>query len=327
MLYIDDLDRCTPERVVAVLEAVHLLLAFPLFVVVVAVDPRWLRRSLEKVYPDLLGRSEVAAGEGETTLRSTPQDYLEKIFQIPLYLRPIGEDGYRGLIGALAGSDVLPPEDMGAEAAERQGGAAKLPFAEGVGEGELFVGEEEPLDPEQLRFRPWELEDMQRLAGLFRTPRAVKRFVNTYRLVRALVKQTELEEFEGTAAEPGTYRWAMLLLAVMAGYPNVALRFVQHLGEAEPSSDFRAFTARAFAPPAAVASPAAPPAERSKARGSRPKRAPPPVAAAVDPFAAEWAALGRALETVDAPQTVSELLPWLQRVVRFSFVPGALQAR
>ena len=38
ILYIDDLDRCDPERVIDVLQAVHLLLAFPLFVVVVAVD-------------------------------------------------------------------------------------------------------------------------------------------------------------------------------------------------------------------------------------------------------------------------------------------------
>ena len=40
VLYIDDLDRCPPERVVEVLQAVHLLLAFELFVVVVAVDAR-----------------------------------------------------------------------------------------------------------------------------------------------------------------------------------------------------------------------------------------------------------------------------------------------
>ncbi|MDQ3109533.1 MAG: P-loop NTPase fold protein, partial [Bacteroidota bacterium] len=38
VLYIDDLDRCKTDRVVAVLEAVHLLLAIDLFVVVVGVD-------------------------------------------------------------------------------------------------------------------------------------------------------------------------------------------------------------------------------------------------------------------------------------------------
>jgi len=53
ILYIDDLDRCEPDRVVEVLEAVHLLLAFRLFVVVVAVDPRWVLESLSIRYPHL----------------------------------------------------------------------------------------------------------------------------------------------------------------------------------------------------------------------------------------------------------------------------------
>ena len=39
VLCVDDLDRCPPEKVVDVLQAMHLLLYFPLFVVV-AVDSR-----------------------------------------------------------------------------------------------------------------------------------------------------------------------------------------------------------------------------------------------------------------------------------------------
>ena len=51
MLYIDDLERCEPDQVVQVLQAVHLLLAMELFVVVVGVDPRWLLRSLQETLP------------------------------------------------------------------------------------------------------------------------------------------------------------------------------------------------------------------------------------------------------------------------------------
>ena len=40
VLYIDDLDRCPPDKVVEVLQAVHLLLSFPAFVAIVAVDAR-----------------------------------------------------------------------------------------------------------------------------------------------------------------------------------------------------------------------------------------------------------------------------------------------
>ena len=48
VLFIDDLDRRPPPKVVEVLQAVHLLLAFKLFVVVVGVDSQWLERSLKR---------------------------------------------------------------------------------------------------------------------------------------------------------------------------------------------------------------------------------------------------------------------------------------
>ena len=62
VLYIDDLDRCPPRRVVEVLEAVHLMLALDLFVVVVAVDARWLIRSMEYHYRELFGPDTEARG-------------------------------------------------------------------------------------------------------------------------------------------------------------------------------------------------------------------------------------------------------------------------
>ena len=55
VLYIDDLDRCPSEKVIQVLQAVHLLLAFPLFVAVVAVDARWVSGALQEQYGRLLG--------------------------------------------------------------------------------------------------------------------------------------------------------------------------------------------------------------------------------------------------------------------------------
>ena len=108
VLYIDDLDRCKSARVIEVLEAVHLLLAFPIFAVVVAVDPRWLRKSLVEHYPALLlgGRN----NDGEVIIESrgslaSPQDYLEKIFQVPFQLEPIEEVGFKKLV-----ADLLPIE-------------------------------------------------------------------------------------------------------------------------------------------------------------------------------------------------------------------------
>ena len=83
VLFVDDLDRCPPRRVVEVLQAVHLLLSFPVFAVVVAVDPRWLSRSLQQHYRGLI------EGRGSGADASTAQDYLEKIFQIPYRVAPL----------------------------------------------------------------------------------------------------------------------------------------------------------------------------------------------------------------------------------------------
>ena len=101
VLYIDDLDRCRADRVIEVLEAVHLLLAFPLFAVVVAVDPRWLRQSLLDHYPRLLGGSDdtQAKARPRTLGRpATPQDYLEKIFQVPFNLQAMEKAGFDTLV-------------------------------------------------------------------------------------------------------------------------------------------------------------------------------------------------------------------------------------
>lgn len=102
VLYIDDLDRCPEKRVVEVLQAVHLLLAFPLFVVVVGVDSRWLLRSVQRHYAQLAdGGDDGAEAHSPEEWASTPQNYLEKIFQIPFTLRPMQSDEYATLIRGL----------------------------------------------------------------------------------------------------------------------------------------------------------------------------------------------------------------------------------
>jgi hypothetical protein len=115
VLFIDDLDRCPPTRVVEVLQAVHLLLAFPLFVAVVGVDPRWLTRSLERHYRQILStdHEDAEVEAGLPPAGSNPHDYLEKIFQIPFSLDPMSVDGYRSLIAALV---AVPEPAAAAEA-------------------------------------------------------------------------------------------------------------------------------------------------------------------------------------------------------------------
>ena len=108
ILYIDDLDRLPAEKVIDVLQAVHLLLTFPLFVVVVCVDPRWLLHALKTIS----GRWRTGSWPGANASAATPQDYLEKIFQIPFSVRPMDDKGFsnlmRGVFSAANASSASP---------------------------------------------------------------------------------------------------------------------------------------------------------------------------------------------------------------------------
>ena len=113
VLYVDDLDRCSTKKVVEVIEAVHLLLAFPLFTVVVAVDPRWLTQALQIEYKELFN-GELALdtdGDGIPDLqRATPHDYLEKIFQISFWLYPMDVKGRRNMVETLTSNVQISNE-------------------------------------------------------------------------------------------------------------------------------------------------------------------------------------------------------------------------
>ncbi|MBF6219328.1 hypothetical protein IU479_14535 [Nocardia abscessus] len=113
VLYIDDLDRCRPDQVIDVLQAVHLLLAFELFTVVVGVDPQWLLRSLHSRYTELLGES--ALGD-PTDTRHTPEDHLEKILNIPLVLPGMPSGSLERLLRAIDAEDSYPVDPRGVPA-------------------------------------------------------------------------------------------------------------------------------------------------------------------------------------------------------------------
>jgi hypothetical protein len=242
VLYIDDLDRCPPRRVVEVLEAVHLLLAFPLFVVVVGVDSRWVLRSLEAHYRQLL-----APGEDGEELAATPLDYVEKIFQVPYQLRPLDTAGtqrmLRGLLQEVElGGEAEPAVDFGTRPWPGPSPAAPRPAAGARdGSGPAAAGDGHraaPRDmaPDGLRVEPDERRGMREVAALIgTTPRTVKRFMNLYRIikVRALDRRERFLERRGPWAD---FEILQLLLAISTGLPRLAPPLFQALvrGRGQP---------------------------------------------------------------------------------------------
>ncbi|MFI7064380.1 P-loop NTPase fold protein [Kribbella sp. NPDC050124] len=235
VLYIDDLDRCPPKKVVEVLEAVHLLLSFPLFVVVVAVDTRWLRSALHDALPALDAKLGAAGDQPKA------MDYVEKIFQIPFWVETLDDDARRRLLrGLLLPSVATPPTDRGS------GGMTTLQV--GKREEELVssmltdFGSWLDLDARPLALTVDELAFIESLAPLMGgTPRRVKRFVNICRLLLAMAPPLSADGNQPTermatcfmaALHEGTPNLASRLAVVSAGLPSATL--VSALGALGP---------------------------------------------------------------------------------------------
>ncbi|WP_339949198.1 P-loop NTPase fold protein [uncultured Albimonas sp.] len=238
VLYIDDLDRCRDEQVVEVLEAIHLLLAFDLFVVVVGVDARWVEGALSRFYAQQLSPGESHDG------RPSVADYLEKIFQIPFRLRPmeIGEGGgYARLVAEIVGpvqeTDEGEP-DLPAEASDRASSSeaprdpAGPPPLPAIDLSSVWPAQETPAQVlERVTLTRPELDAIQALGPLVgRSPRTAKRFVNLYRLLRSRRRGEALEAFlEGREGHAAPFRGALFWLALETGLDT---RQAALLGEA-----------------------------------------------------------------------------------------------
>ncbi|WP_437994337.1 P-loop NTPase fold protein [Sorangium sp. So ce145] len=259
VLYIDDLDRCPPGRVVEVLEAVHLLLGMRLFVVVVAVDSRWLVRSLYEHYGKLLPLERSHRGESVAVRLTTPRQFLEKIFQIPFAVPSLDTTLFAGVVRALlpleadADTDTSAAADRGrsslarasdggdsgtAVAAGQGAGAAEdAPASAGRGAdqgqgGGVRVGAPKatPPPPPRLKITLAEREFIETLVPLLSTPRSTKSLINVYRVLRARLEipgsdEPSLDEFLARRE----FGPVLLLLALQIGEPVLAHVLAQHL--------------------------------------------------------------------------------------------------
>jgi KAP family P-loop domain len=238
ILYIDDLDRCPPEKVVEVLQAIHLLLCFPLFVVVVAVDARWVSRSLMVRYKELIADDRTANRGKHVTLAADErrpadaQDYLEKIFQIPYWVRRMDAKASQTFVDSLAKLFVtkdapIPggvkdatlaqgqPNYSGSEASpipqeqlalKSQGHSLSPPSASsgGVSAGDSSDSRLPQTKSSAPKFIPMTLsDDEKRTLAAFApfvgsSPRRAKRYLNLYLLLKT--------SMQPASAQPGKDR-------------------------------------------------------------------------------------------------------------------------
>ncbi|WP_299485191.1 P-loop NTPase fold protein [Acaryochloris sp. IP29b_bin.137] len=228
ILYIDDLDRCPPDRVVDVLEAVQLLINTPLFVVVLAIDDRYIARALENAYKGVLKRKGSPSGI----------DYLEKIIQIPYRTRPITGNAIGTYLKSqidieevTSGSSDTDNQDLSPQSIPVTPNSAEDlsninadsvdPNPEestNQGRETPEIQDVEPPPPEVAKFTPAEfrtLKDFCQQVDL--SPRTAKRLINIYKILKILWFRSKHND-QPKADET---KRAVLALLVLAGrYPT-----------------------------------------------------------------------------------------------------------
>ncbi|WP_406164410.1 P-loop NTPase fold protein [Streptomyces sp. NBC_00996] len=255
ILYIDDLDRCSPQRVVEVLAAVHLMLALELFVVVVAVDPQWLIKALHLYHQDFFGPAPTSGEVTADAPNTGPLDYLDKIFQVPFTIARSGEDAtaryLRSLLGATGqGADAAQPAGEAGPSGLAEGGATAESGAEDdssspshadaasllsdVQRPPVTVPELRDLRPDTLQLHTAESDFMTFLGALLPTPRAAKKLVNLYRLARISIPAGDLDTFVAT-----DHQALQVLLAVLVGSPAASQQIFTALAKAPEDRDVR----------------------------------------------------------------------------------------
>jgi hypothetical protein len=217
ILLIDDLDRCPPDKVVEVLEAAQLLVKTPLFVVVIAMDVRYVTRALEKVYQDVLIRRGEPSG----------LDYIEKILQIPYRVRPVAASE----VGSFLWSQMSPevPDEESTDTKSQQpspiegtsetarqedfdrGEASRIPVARS-NQTELRV-----LPTRTLRFSVDDHKLISECCASFEVnPRTMKRLVNVFKLLKIIWYRQGLDE----GPEDDVKRAMLALLVIAARFPE-----------------------------------------------------------------------------------------------------------
>ncbi|MCK8488268.1 KAP family NTPase [Paenibacillus sp. MBLB2552] len=192
VVLIDDLDRCSNERIIENLEAIKLFLNVERTAFIIGADPRIVRHAIEVRYAQMKFKDERDPAEASERLVT---DYLEKLIQIPYRLpklSPAEVESYMALLfcardiedETLLGKVHKACEDQrcanrysvfGYAAVKEAFGEAELPTA--LSESLIFSSSIAPLITE----------------GLKGNPRQVKRFLNAYFLRKELAKVAGLQ--------------------------------------------------------------------------------------------------------------------------------------
>ena len=192
VVIIDDLDRCTPDRLIENLEAIKLFLNVDKTAFVIGADPRIVRHAIELRYKtDGIENSSDVESRNERIV----SDYLEKLIQVPYYLPKLTDNEVETYLSLLfcqkeLGSDFNKVLEAFCTARENN-------RYDVFGLGDI----DSILNPEEKSKLTNSVSIIASLApiiteGLKGNPRQIKRFLNTYSLRDRLVRVAKIADFK-----------------------------------------------------------------------------------------------------------------------------------
>lgn len=192
VVIIDDLDRCTPDRLIENLEAIKLFLNVDKTAFVIGADPRIVRHAIELRYKtDGIENSSDVESRNERIV----SDYLEKLIQVPYYLPKLTDNEVETYLSLL-----FCQKELGANF-EKVLKAFYLTRENnrydvfGLGDiGSIL----EPEEKSKLTNSVSIIASLSPIIteGLKGNPRQIKRFLNTYSLRDRLVRVAKMSDFK-----------------------------------------------------------------------------------------------------------------------------------
>lgn len=214
VVLIDDLDRCSPDRIVENLEAIRLFLNVDKTAFIIGADPRIVRHGIAVRYHQALDAARTSPAFGENPAEAAEQlvrDYVEKLIQVPYHLPRLSPAEIETYLSLLFAKRDLPAEDFKVCLAECEKFRAANRFGPfGLSDIQQAL-KGKPLPPvlkEALSFTAGAAHLItENLKG---NPRQVKRFLNAFVLRRKLAKVAKME----------TMRDDVLLKLMLLEYSN-----------------------------------------------------------------------------------------------------------
>ena len=112
IVLIDDLDRCSPDRVIENLEAIKLFLNVKGMAFIIAADRRIVENAIRVRYTEVLSSSNLDQAERNNLVT----DYLEKLVQVPYTLPKLAPHEVRSYLSLLLFKKLLPEKFVAIQA-------------------------------------------------------------------------------------------------------------------------------------------------------------------------------------------------------------------